>query len=112
MKAPEDYENLAEGFNDVFTEINQLIDNPKITINGEIYTLVFYLCCDYKVCVCMYVAIFNICSLQLPFRHYTTSCMHIPFLDAVGNAGTKKGKCHLCLCVVQCCKRPKVVHFV
>ena len=48
IKAPEDYENLG----DVFAEINQLIDNPKININGDMYTFEFYLCCDYKVWTC------------------------------------------------------------
>lgn len=54
IKASEDYENLAEGFSDVFSEINQLLENPTININGEMYTFEFYLCCDYKVCVCSY----------------------------------------------------------
>lgn len=42
MKAPENCVNLPEGFSDV-------LDNPKLNIVGEIYTVAFYLCCDYKV---------------------------------------------------------------
>ena len=50
IRAEENYEHLAEGFGDVFTEINELIESTEITIYG-IYTVIFYLCCDYKVCI-------------------------------------------------------------
>ena len=49
IRAEENYEHLAEGFGDVFTEINGLIESLEVTIYGEIYTVIFYLCCDYKV---------------------------------------------------------------
>ena len=49
IKAAENYQDLSEGFGDVFKEINELIESPKVTIDGEIYTAIFYLCCDYKV---------------------------------------------------------------
>ena len=48
-RAEENYEHLAEGFGDVFTEINGLIESLEVTIYGEIYTVIYYLCCDYKV---------------------------------------------------------------
>ena len=50
IRAEESYEHLAEGFGDVFSEINGIIESPEVTIYGEIYTVIFYLCCDYKVC--------------------------------------------------------------
>ena len=49
IRAGENYEELAEGFSDVFREINESIENPEVTIYGEIYTVIFYLCRDYKV---------------------------------------------------------------
>ena len=35
-KAAENYQNLSEWFGDVFKEINEQIESPKITIDGEI----------------------------------------------------------------------------
>ena len=32
IRAAENYEDLAEGFGDVFTEINELIESSKLTI--------------------------------------------------------------------------------
>ena len=61
IRLPEKYENLAEGFRDMFTAINSYVHTPFLTINGNIYTVEFFLCADYKVCpmLCMY------CKLQL-----------------------------------------------
>ena len=49
MKAEKNYDNLAESFRNVFDEINNLVENPTRTIDDESYTVIFYLCCDYKV---------------------------------------------------------------
>ena len=57
IRAAENYHNLSEGFADVFAEINELIENPEVTINEEKYTIIFYLCCDYKVKKKIYIAI-------------------------------------------------------
>ena len=42
--------NVAKGFKDAFTTINNYIQNPVISINRTDYTLEFFLCADYKVC--------------------------------------------------------------
>ena len=58
IKGGEDYEHLAVGFRDIFNEINTVIANPTITIDGKKCTLEFFLCADYKVLqeiVSMYV---------------------------------------------------------
>ena len=49
IRSQEKYENLAAGFQDMFTAINSYIHAPIITINGKNYTLEFFLCADYKV---------------------------------------------------------------
>ena len=51
MQAEETYENLANSFQSVFREINSLVKNPTLNIDEQSYTLIFYLCCDYKVYV-------------------------------------------------------------
>ena len=48
IRSQEKYNNLAEGFRDMFAAINSYIHAPVITINGNNYTLEF-LCADYKV---------------------------------------------------------------
>ena len=40
IKAAENYQNLSEGFGDVFKEINELIESPKVTIDGELYSYI------------------------------------------------------------------------
>ena len=50
MQAEESYENLATTFKSVFGEINQMVKNPMLTIYEQEYTVILYLCCDYKVC--------------------------------------------------------------
>ena len=42
-------ENLAEGFRDMFAVINSYIQTPFLTINGNIYTVEFLLCANYKI---------------------------------------------------------------
>jgi len=49
IKASENYENVAQGFRDAFNDINQMIVNPVILVNGKNFNVVFYLCSDYKV---------------------------------------------------------------
>ena len=49
IKAPESYETLSVGFRDVFTDINNLIADPVISIQEVDYEVVFFLCSDYKV---------------------------------------------------------------
>ena len=49
IKAAENYENVSVGFRNIFYEVNRLIENPTLTIDGIIYNLEFYLCSDYKV---------------------------------------------------------------
>ena len=49
IKAKENYENILTGFQQSFAEINELIKNPEITVEGRKYNLLFFLCCDYKV---------------------------------------------------------------
>ena len=49
IRSQEKYENLAAGFRDMFAAINSYIHTPIITINGNNYTLEFFLCADYKV---------------------------------------------------------------
>ena len=44
----EDYENIAVGFEECFQQINTLINNPVLEIEGIIYKLQFFMCCDYK----------------------------------------------------------------
>ena len=46
MQGEEAYENLAMSFQNVFGEINYMVKNP---IDEQSYTVIFYLCCDYKV---------------------------------------------------------------
>jgi len=49
IKAPKNYQSLSAGFRDIFTEINNLIDSPVISIQDVDYEVIFYLCSDYKV---------------------------------------------------------------
>ena len=42
LKGSEDYEHLAIGFKDSFNEINEMIANPALTIEGVPYTLEFF----------------------------------------------------------------------
>ena len=49
MQAEEAYENLTMSFQSVFGEINYMEKNPILTIDEQCYTVIFYLCCDYKV---------------------------------------------------------------
>ena len=49
IKAAENYQNLSVGFKNIFYEVNRLIQNPELMIDGIIYELEFYLCSDYKV---------------------------------------------------------------
>ena len=42
IKGSEDYQHLAHGFKDSFTEINEMIANPALTIEGIWYTLEFF----------------------------------------------------------------------
>ena len=51
MQAEEAYENLATSFQSVFGEINYMVKNPILNIDEQSYTVFFYLCCDYKVCI-------------------------------------------------------------
>ena len=44
----EDYENIAVGFEECFQQINNFINNPVLEIEGIIYKLQFFMCCDYK----------------------------------------------------------------
>ena len=41
--APEKYDNLSNGFKDVFDEINELITHPLVTINDEEFKFKFYI---------------------------------------------------------------------
>ena len=50
MQAEETYGNLAMSFQSVFGEINNMVKNPVLTIYEQSYNVIFYLCCDYKVC--------------------------------------------------------------
>lgn len=50
MKGEETYKNLEMSFQSVFGEINYLVKNSILTIDEQSYTVIFYLCCDYKVC--------------------------------------------------------------
>ena len=48
LKMKEDYENIAVGIEECFQQINTLINNPVLEIEGIIYKLQFFMCCDYK----------------------------------------------------------------
>ena len=48
MKASESYNILAESFENVFDEINQVVANPVIDIEGQQYKIILYNCYDYK----------------------------------------------------------------
>ena len=65
LRSQEKYENLAEGFRDVFAAINSYIHTPVINIHGDNYTLEFFLCADYKVCPmqCIYMYVYTRQSL-------------------------------------------------
>ena len=49
IKGHESYELLSEGFGEVLSEINSLIERGNITIGGSVYKLEFFLGGDYKV---------------------------------------------------------------
>ena len=44
----EDYENIAVGFEECFQQKNILINNPVLEIEGIVYKLQFFMCCDYN----------------------------------------------------------------
>ena len=50
MQAEEAHENLAMSFQSVFGEIKYMVRNPFLTIDEQCYTVIFYFCCDNKVC--------------------------------------------------------------
>ena len=62
LRSQEKYDNLAEGFRDVFAAINSYIHTPVININGDNYTLELFLCADYKVCPmqCIYIRMYTL----------------------------------------------------
>ena len=41
--------SLSCGFKEVFSELNSLLDNPRVTVAEREYTLKFFLGGDYKV---------------------------------------------------------------
>ena len=43
------YQTLKSGFDEVFSELNSLMSNPTIIVNGEEYSLQFFSGSDYKV---------------------------------------------------------------
>ena len=43
-----DYENTAVGFEEYFQQINTFINNPVLEIEGIVYKLQFFMCCDYN----------------------------------------------------------------
>ena len=50
IKGDESYEHLAVGLKDVFDDVNYYLEHPSFTTDeGDIYTLEFFLCADYKV---------------------------------------------------------------
>ncbi|XP_065908438.1 uncharacterized protein [Dysidea avara] len=49
IKGGETYEHLAVGLKDVFDDVNHYLEHPTFTTEeGDIYTLEFFLCADYK----------------------------------------------------------------
>ena len=44
IRAAENYQNLEEGFDDAFTEINELMESFKVAIYEEIYIYTFTFC--------------------------------------------------------------------
>ena len=42
IKAKENYENILIGFQHSFAEINKLIKNPEVTVQGRKYNLLFF----------------------------------------------------------------------
>ena len=50
VKVKENYEGVAEGYEECFQYINEVLAKPEIMIAGIKYQLEFFLCCDYKVC--------------------------------------------------------------
>ena len=49
MKSDDNYESLSSGFVEVFNELNSLIRNQVLSIDGKEHTLQFFLGSDYKV---------------------------------------------------------------
>lgn len=49
VKSSESYDNLAIAFKNVFDDINNMIENPHLTIGETTYTLELFLTADYKV---------------------------------------------------------------
>jgi len=49
IKAAENYSNISVGFRNIFYEVNRLIQDSALMIDGINYDLEFYLCSDYKV---------------------------------------------------------------
>lgn len=67
IKAAENYENIAVGFANAFNEINGLINNPILTINGVDYDLDFFLSSDYKVIILLS----TLFALNLVYTQFT-----------------------------------------
>lgn len=49
LSGNEDYKTLKEGFAPVLEEINDLIDNHEVEVNGKVFTFNVILGGDYKV---------------------------------------------------------------
>ena len=88
MKAEESYENLAKSFQNVFAEINNMVDDPTLTIDQENYKVIFYFCSDYKVqqyaVLCVYSFNFDVLFIA----------------DVLGSSGSECSTFQICLCVV------------
>ena len=74
MKAEESYENLAESFQNVFAEINNMVDDPTLTIDQENYKVIFYFCSDYRY-VKLFTSLKGKCDGYAPDK--VTPYMHI-----------------------------------
>ena len=50
FKGDEKYDNIIAAFKNVFDDINELINNPTLMIDGVEHEVKFIFCSDYKVC--------------------------------------------------------------
>ena len=49
IKVKENYDGIAEGHEECFNSINEMLKTPEVVVEGKKYDLEFFLCCDYKV---------------------------------------------------------------
>ena len=98
LKSEESYEALSLGLEEVLQDLNSLISDPYVQINGKPCQLEFFLGGDYKV---------NFCVNKQSDKFKHSFYMYVYSVSPTGN-GAKQTNIYLCMCLVHSAERSKV----